>query len=361
MDRADDTHSLFDIVWKHPHFDNALRLATTYASLSAPGSMVLLVGASGSGKTTLLKQLGTRLVGDRVVAVNTGDVPVVAASVANDVNGLFSSKNFAVRLLDAVVHPFYGSAQALRGFEIGPREINSGAIRISSSEPQLRLALESALIHRKTRYIFLDEAQHLLKTGTVQAAVNHLDSIKGLAERTGVTIVLAGTFEILPIWNRSAQLNRRLQDVVLHRYRSDSDNEMLAFERILESFSQKLPMASPLSLRDMNAFIYPQTLGIIGEIVRLIVGARAHMMASNLSHLTRECILKAGHSSQKIATLNRETLAGEAMLSGEIAQIEASSLSRAEVKSKPSRRRGKRLAVRDAVGNRSHVIDRSGE
>jgi len=197
----------------------------------------------------------------------------------------------------------------------------------------------------------LDEAQHLLKTTTVGRAVNNLDSIKGLAERTGITVILFGTFEILPIWNRSAQLNRRLQDVILHRYKDDIEQDMLDFEQLLETFSRKVPLADGLSLRDLNRLIYRQTFGIIGEIVRLLVGAQARACARGSAHVSAKDLHEAAHSPAKLETLKRETLGGESLLFG-VEQIPPPMVASSRKVASPGRRgrRGRRLAVRDSVG-----------
>lgn len=361
IQRSDLSKELSQLVWSHRKFAEALSLVRSYAAFSPPGSMILVVGASGAGKTTMLRQMQKQLTGP-VDSWEEGTIPIAATPICNDVQGLFNSKNFVLRLLEAVEHPFYGVHQKLPFSVQGSERGNVLAlekIRLSYSEPYLRIALENAVDFRKTRYLLLDEAQHLLKAGSSRKAIDNLDCIKGLAERTGMTVILFGTFEILPIWNRSAQLNRRLQDVVLHRYYRDEDADLVGFEQILEAYSKRLPLTRGLSLRDLNEFIYGATLGIIGEVLRLVLGAYSRMDASGATTITKEMLRAAGHSRAKLLTLERETLGGEAMLAGTHPLSE-------DIQPTPSGRakrgrRGKRNAIRDSVGHREIVKIRNSE
>lgn len=172
-------------------------------------------------------------------------------------------------------------------------------------------------------------------------------------------MILFGTFEILPIWNRSAQLNRRLQDVVLHRYYREEVADLVDFEQVLESFSQLVPLASGLSLRDLNEFLYDVTLGIIGEVARLLVGAYSRMNASAASAITKSMLREAAHSQAKLQTLQRETYGGEAMLAGAISSP-PSSPPAPQVQGKAGRR-GRRKAIRDPLGQQRPVMLREPE
>ena len=276
----------------------------------------------------------------------------MAAPICNDVQGLFSSKNFVLRLLGAVEHPFFGvrNSPALQRPSSDQYGVSLDSLRLRYSEPHLRLALEKAIEFRGTKFLLLDEAQHLLKTATTRKAVDNLDAIKGFAENTGTKVFLFGTFEILPIWNRSAQLNRRLHDVILHRYFVDRSEDVEEFARILESFSQVLPLARRFLLRDCAEFVYCSTLGIIGEVVRLLVGALGHMRAAGETEISERLLRLAAHSPAKLETLRRETVGGESMLLGEMAPEWCSKVKVAPAG--PKGRRGRRRATRDPAPSR---------
>jgi hypothetical protein len=339
---------LRDVVWSHRNFEATHALVQSLATYAPQGSMILIAGASGTGKSTLSRKLIGSLTGPPA-SWPKGSLPIISTSICNDVQGLFSSKNFVLRLLDAVQHPFYsespGHSSASPSHD---PELALERIRLRYSEPHLRLALESALAFRGTKFILLDEAQHLLKSGSERKAVDNLDSIKGLAERTGTTILLLGTFEIVPIWNRSAQLNRRLQDVVLHRYYSDRPKDLEEFARILEAFEELLPLHKELSLVKEAEYIYECTLGIIGELSRLFTGACARMSASQKTSIDLATLKLAAHCAAKLQTLRRETLGGESELRGELVTRE--SIQRPpHPRSRAVERPGRRRPMRDPV------------
>src|SRR5689334_2394677 len=106
--KDDFATKLRQLVWNHRKFSEALQLVHAHATFSPPGSMILVVGASGVGKTKLLEQLPNTLAGP-IESWPAGNIPIAATSIRNDVAGLFSSKTFVLRLLEAVKHPFYAA------------------------------------------------------------------------------------------------------------------------------------------------------------------------------------------------------------------------------------------------------------
>jgi len=53
---------------------------------------------------------------------------------------------------------------------------------------------------------------------------------------------LLGTYELLAFRNLSAQLSRRSIDIHFPRYRADSTADLKAFQSIVKSFEQQLPL-----------------------------------------------------------------------------------------------------------------------
>ncbi|MGH8159692.1 MAG: hypothetical protein ACREPQ_16360 [Rhodanobacter sp.] len=119
MNQANEFRQDMKQVWGHRKFAEALALTQSYATFSAPGTMILVVGTSGAGKTTLRRQLEARLAGPSD-SWASGTIPVVSTSIYNELQGLFSSKNFVLRLLGEVMQPFYSTHQQM------PRSMQEG-------------------------------------------------------------------------------------------------------------------------------------------------------------------------------------------------------------------------------------------
>ena len=120
---------------------------------------------------------------------------------------------------------------------------------------ELRLALESALIHRRPAAFFIDEAQHLAKMKSGRKLQDQLDSIKSLASLTNTVHILVGTYELLPFRNLSAQLSRRSIDIHFPRYRAERSEDYTAFRNVVFTLA-----ASPASARRVRPAASPRIL-----------------------------------------------------------------------------------------------------
>ena len=117
--------------------------------------------------------------------------------------------------------------------------IDSGQYKVTS---ELRWALEQALRHRRPTAFIVDEAQHFKRIASGRRLLDQMDTIKSLANLTGITHVLIGTYELLGFSQLSAQLDRRSCEIHFPRYHIDVPEEMLAFKRILLTFQRHLPL-----------------------------------------------------------------------------------------------------------------------
>lgn len=134
-----------------------------------------------------------------------------------------------------------------------------------STEATLRVALEYAIIARGTRYLFVDEAQHVKYAGRdIQASFAVMDSWKCLAQTTGVVLVLVGAYPVLDIISNSPHLLGRNHQVHFPRYYA-SREDIVAFGQILQKYTELLHLdQSVTSLADLAELMYEGSLGCIG-------------------------------------------------------------------------------------------------
>lgn len=152
------------------------------------------------------------------------------------------------------------------------------------SETQLRIKLEKAIRFRKTRFLIVDEAHHMLRTNRVRAAADALDSLKCLANTTGVILVLAGGYELFSAGLASAHLNGRMRVIEFSRYRNEGQDQR-DFLGIMNGLDIHLPWQRGQSLLANAEFIQLGTLGCLGLLLQWINAALCEMAASGESLL----------------------------------------------------------------------------
>jgi len=279
----------------HPRYREVELSFFTQIVMGAPGSVLLLVGPTRVGKSRLTRSVARRLVED---PCTDGELPVIIVEAATTHGGLFSMKHFTMRALQELRHPMFGDF----GF----------IIRQSESETQLRIKLEQAILHRKTQYVFIDEAHHLLRTNHSRQAADILDSLKCLANSTGVILVLAGGYELFTAGLSSAHLNGRMRVIEFARY-GKSEQDELNFLGILQGLDAHLPWKNGQSLIKHATYIQAGTLGCLGLLLGWINSALCEMTSRGDLTLRLEHFIETRFEEQ-IALISREITTGEAAM-----------------------------------------------
>jgi hypothetical protein len=258
----------------HPKFKEALDRAYSQAAFAECDSVIMVLGATRVGKTTLSHVLERQLVS--ADALGGVDIPLIRVEAATTDQGFISSRYLSLRMLQALKHPFYDDE--------GYRP------RWQDSETMLRARLDKALRGRGTRYVFVDEAHHLLRTKSVRAIGSVLDTFKCLANEAGVVLVLFGGYELLRTCFESAHLNGRSIVINFKNYgRECADIDI--YDRILATLDPVLPWRSGQSLIKHRELIYEGTLGCYGLLVRWVMTSIAEMAASGARALTERHLL----------------------------------------------------------------------
>ena len=269
----------------HRNWNTALAQSHAMLICSSPGEVVCITGPSRAGKSKLVDELEKLLTCG--VDVTDSDYMTVIKILATNcsVGGTFSSKAFTLRALDAVKHPFYS-------------EKNSNFLDWGASfykqlgrtpETVLRPALEAAIKNRKTKYIFIDEAQHVLHSrGGKKDAAAILDSWKCLAQSTGVVLVLVGAYPLLDAIALSPHMIGRKHQIHMPRYQYVKD-DLQHFLRLLNSYSKIVKLEPNInSLEAYAAYLYEGSLGCIGLLEAWIREALSYAMANNDDYLLLE-------------------------------------------------------------------------
>jgi len=300
----------------HPRLheaDQALRVA-----ISEPTGelLVFFYGPTGVGKTTVLNRCKRQIIEERRKEMedDPGWVPIVGMEAVSPERGDFNWRDYYIDALRAFDEPLIN--RKIQIVELGPerKNIPQYVPRKIDSRSVLRVALESAIRHRRPIGFFIDEAQHLAKISGGRKLQDQLDCLKSLAIRTNTVHVLAGTYELLILRQLSGQLSRRTRQIHLARYHAESAKDMRDFKNVLWNFQIRMPLKSEPDLISHWEFCYERSLGCIGLLKDwltrvLALGLSEKRPNVTIKHLERQALPIS--DCQKIAT---EILEGEASL-----------------------------------------------
>lgn len=285
----------------HRNWQRAFEEAFPLLITAQPGEVVCIVGPSRAGKTTLIQSLVPLLSGENAFE-ESGELPVVAVEASNTgPNGRFSTKSFVHQMLEAVRHPMYSGSERLLA--------NEHTSLDRKPEHELRRALELALKHRQSRYLFIDEAQHAGYATRDSLAV--MDSWKCLARAGGVVLVLVGAYPMLDIIRDSPHMVGRKREVHLPRYGSNRE-DIREFGRILQFYERKFgeEYCSNNILTEQLELLYSGSLGCIG-LLRAWLRQAASMAHVQEVPIDREILLRFMLSDADRNVLMREITDGE--------------------------------------------------
>ena len=297
----------------HRELSSACARAQLYATLAAAGSVIPIIGPPGAGKSTALSELAAMLAGPTEMWAQ-GTIPIICITLEKAVKGFYNSKDTYLRGHAAIEHPYYSPYLSKRQ-PMESEELWLKTVRLSCTEGNLRVALETGMKSRGTKFLIVDELDMLLSVQGKERAFDHLDSLKGLARAAGAVLIVAGTYLALDVWNCTGQLNRRSYDVYVCRYRASAE-DLIEFRRILSALSEGVPLPNGIDLCTWDELIHEATLGLIGEVAKLLEEALTNMELSGASVLTENLIRSGIMAQTKLHTLIRETRVGEVTLFG---------------------------------------------
>lgn len=340
---------IVDLEFRIPHrnwVECAERLFSLLNSVH-PGEVVAVVGPSRAGKTKMIDYMRNLLTDDSS-GDSVGIMPVVVTEAANSgVNGVFSTKNFMIRLLEELRHPM---------FSLGSREGDEQEALIyhridKTTEASLRLIAERTMRKRKTKFLFIDEAQHVTYVSkSAQGPFAVMDSWKCFAKTANVILVIVGAYPILGILQNSPHMVGRKHQVHLARYRKNAA-DIEAFASVVAAYESHIGISF---LSKNLQFIYEGTFGCIGLLRAWLLRSWAYANMRD-QQITMEILIENRLPESDLAVIRAEIIQGETVLgldmvdSRPIIRPEKSTRGKLSGKGTPFQRRPKRMKA----GNRS--------
>jgi energy-coupling factor transporter ATP-binding protein EcfA2 len=300
----------------HPRLREVSDLLLRTIGEPAGSSFIFIYGPSGVGKTTLRRRLEQKLIEAALAKsmLNPGCIPVVGLeAIAADANN-FNWKDYYIRALMALDEPSinhkvnYGTQGIYRNL-LGDLVIEPKMVAAN-----LRIALENALRHRKPDIFFIDEAQHLGKIASGRKLQDQMDSLKSLANITGVLHGLLGTYELLSFRNLSGQLMRRSIDIHFRRYYADIPEDVQSFKSILLSFQRQMPVKQMPDLVGNWEYCYERSLGCIGSLKDWLTRALKDALDEDAPTVTTKHLKNRAWSVFQCRGMLKEIAEGEKQL-----------------------------------------------
>lgn len=279
----------------------------------------LLVGPSGCGKSTLMKRIEAEILirYEADMAADPGMIPVIYVQLTAPQDGNFNWKDFFSRLLES-----FNDVLIRKKIILHPEAILDGEVIVairSLVREELRRAVRNSFSHRKTKFLLLDEAGHLLITKTGIPARVQFEIIKSVAQELHIPIILSGDYALLRILELNGQLTRRTEVIHFPRY---SVNEMsepgnldgVSFRNSVYSLLEAMPVSKEDGLIEHIDYFYQNSMGVIGLLKKWFKRALWKALMSDERVLTREILHSTRWSNKSLKLMIAEARLGETQL-----------------------------------------------
>ncbi len=161
--------------------------------------------------------------------------------------------------------------------------------------PELREAAEEALRRHGVRVIIVDEAHHMMYTGSGGPTVTlqeQLEWLKSMSNTTQVLHILVGTYDLFNFGHLNGQLSRRCLPVHFPRYQLQREEDCIEFQAALLALLQKVPLNCDVDslVGSYWLYFYECSIGCIGVLKDLLLRAVSTALDEGQDTLTLDWI-----------------------------------------------------------------------
>lgn len=293
-----------------------VELEMSLGVISSP-QILILTGPTGVGKSTVARAVRNRMLkGYTERMLQEPDiVPIVSVNAVPPNGSSFNWKDFHIRLLTGQSEPLVSrklyippQATLLPDFPVKVHAFQQ------STADALRRSVENYLILRETRLLIIDEAQHILLGGNDHRLECQFETLKSLANETGVTILLVGTYRLLDILDQSGQLTRRSQVVNFPRYDKRRKEDRENFKKVLRYLEQKMSVHVSTKLSEDAAYFYRKSAGCVGILKDWLNQCLEYALKENVSQVNAAFADRFALKNRGLLTILEEACWGEEKL-----------------------------------------------
>ena len=324
----------------------------------ASPKIILIAGPTGVGKTTLASTLHNRIFDQYADQMERERdfVPILKVNAIAPNGASFNWKDFYIRVLGVADEPLIErKVHTRRQLSFFPDD-RQDSIHQKEATDVLRRSVENCLRKRRTKYLIIDEAHHVLMVNNPQRLEFQFEALKSLANETQATIILVGTYRLLDIRDQSGQLVRRSEIIHFPRYDHHQKEDQIGFVQALDTLAGRLPLDEFPDLQANAEHFYHRTVGCVGILKEWLSRAYARHLETNNKKFNWEFIEKFALSVKALETIAGEALLGEEKLRDNpvadlINLLNSGQLPTTSKRTKKSNTAvGKRSPVRDPVG-----------
>jgi len=268
-------------------------------------NIIAVIGATGVGKTTLSKRLLRPLIEEHysLLATDPSAVPFIFTAAPANGDRSISWATFYEKVMREVNEVLIEKKHA-NVIEDGHVSIRPRRHRTLAA---MRDALESMLKHRRVQVLVVDEAFHLLRFGNYSAV---MDTIKSLADATGIKILLIGSYDLFDLVTDYGQVARRAEILHFERYDTDNPADVKEFEKLVAKLQQYWPCEEVPAFSAIAKELLEASLGCAGLLKTLELQALT-LQLENKGKWNPKFMAKAAKSCKLLDRIRKEIKAGE--------------------------------------------------
>lgn len=311
--KAERLKSFQDYEVAHPVLTDTFEKLWRAVKDTKPGSLVLVYGPAGVGKTTLLDYLEKRIIEylARQLECDREIIPLVKVEAKCPDNGNFSWKTLFRAMLQSLSEPAVDQKLDLNKWRGTWESYLLTANNKTTPTDKLREVVEQALRKRRPKGVLIDEAQHITVMSSGRKLNDQQNTVKSIANQTGTTHILFGSYDLLLLRNLNGQLARRSVDLHFRRYDHTDPTDVKAFKNVLWMFQNRLPLEAMSDLVSEWRFFYERSAGCVGVVKESLNRAVSMALDEGAKSLERRHLEHSALSGSKALRLLNEAVSGE--------------------------------------------------
>jgi hypothetical protein len=287
------------------------------AALDEPAGagFIFVVGPTGIGKSTVRNVIFRRVINQAMAEMKAdpGYVPIAGIEVIASGHKSYNWHDHWTRALEALDEPLLKYKKLPSRSKID--RLASGA-RLREQTAALRRSFEMGARLRRLKVFALDEAQHLTHVPATLLR-NQLETVKSVANLSEAVHLLFGTYDMLLLRNASGQLGRRAVTVHFDRYQAKSDQDIVAFAEVVQTFQEQMPLPERPDLLPHLEYCFERSLGCVGVLKEWLLRALSEALNKSARSLSVADLRRHELPPSVLLEMSAEFMDGEQQLSEE--------------------------------------------